>query len=66
MIAYNIGLSKLILHNTLKIGKQYVFELPENHIFLNFIKYPSFDQLDFNNDNVDIDIDTSIIFVFLT
>ena len=64
MLAYNIGLNKMILQNSLGEGEQYVFTLPKNHHFLNFVKYNSFKDMDFNN--AEIDTNCSCFFVFLT
>ena len=64
MLAYNIGLKKIIFQNTLGVGEKFVFNLPDDHHFLNFVKYNSFNDFAYKNDKSDSYC--SSYFVFLT
>ena len=47
VLCYNLGLTKIIAHNTLSDGKQYVIHLPEGHSFVNFIDFNKLDDIGF-------------------
>jgi len=61
---YNIGMRKLVIHNTLTNGKQYVYELGSHESFVSFVEFNKFEDIGFYPDNLRIEMCSH--FCFLT
>lgn len=68
--AFNIGVNKIIIQNTLDIGQQYLYfinhGLQKNEMFLNFVNFDDFGDIGFDPKQANRDLDTSSHVVFLT
>jgi len=47
VLCYNLGLTKIIAHNTLQGGKQFVIKLPDKQTFVNFVEFNKLDDIGF-------------------
>ena len=61
---YNLGSKKMLIQNTLGVGKSYVYELPSNEYFLDFVEYQAFQDIGFYPVNLRIEMCSN--FAFLT
>jgi hypothetical protein len=64
IIMYNIGMKKMVIQNTMGSCKSFIYELPKDETFIDFVEYKSFEDVGFYPMNMRIEMCSN--FVFLT
>lgn len=64
ILAYNIGASKLIVHDTLKNHEvSYVYKLSDHEHFVSFVEFQKLQSMGFYSDNLHIEACSQIVFL---
>jgi len=63
MFVYNIGQRKIIIKNTLKGGKSFIYDIPKTDKFISFAEYNSFEDIGFYPDKLRIELCSNIVFL---
>jgi hypothetical protein len=65
VLCYNVGLNKIIAHNTLQDGKQYVIEIQKDETFVNFIDFIKLEDIGFYPGKLRMEACSRIAFITL-